>query len=58
MVLVCFYSRRKKHERVEAREPQSGWAAPPLDNEYFCNAEEGQNKVARWVGYIFPTPLS
>ena len=30
----------------------------PQHNEYFCNAEEGQNKVARWVGYIFPVPLS
>ena len=29
----------------------------PLHNEYFCNAEEEQKKAARWVGYIFPTPL-
>ena len=29
----------------------------PLHNEYFCNAEEGQNKAAKWVGYILPTPL-
>ena len=28
----------------------------PSHNEYFCNAEEGQNKAAEWVGYIFPTP--
>ena len=26
MVLVCSYSRRRKYERVSAREPQSGWA--------------------------------
>ena len=28
----------------------------PLDNEYFCNAEEGQNKAAELVGYILPVP--
>ena len=27
-----------------------------LGNEYFCNAEEGQNKAAEWVGYTFPDP--
>ncbi|MEM8527948.1 MAG: hypothetical protein AAGG68_25125 [Bacteroidota bacterium] len=32
-------------------------------DEYFRNAEEGQNKAAEWVelarmGYILPTPLS
>jgi len=30
--------------------------ATPLGNEPFCKAEEGQNKVAEWVGYIFSTP--
>ena len=30
----------------------------PSHNEYFCNAEEGQNKATRWVGYILPVPLS
>ncbi len=29
----------------------------PKHNEYFCNAEEAQNKAAEWVGYIFPAPL-
>ena len=29
----------------------------PLHNEYFRNAEEGQNKAAEWAGYIFPNPL-
>ena len=28
----------------------------PSHNEYFSNVEEGQNKVAELVGYIFPTP--
>jgi len=31
---------------------------PPSGNEYFCNAEEEQNKASEWVGYIFPTPLN
>gem|GEM_PF-5952735 len=30
----------------------------PLHNEYFSNAEEGQNKVAELVGYILPVSLS
>jgi len=30
---------------------------PPLGNEYFDNAVEGETKAAEWVGYIFPTPL-
>jgi len=29
----------------------------PSHNEYFSNAEEGQNKATELVGYIFPTPL-
>ena len=30
----------------------------PLHNEYFCNAEEGQKKAVRWVGYILPVPFN
>ncbi len=29
----------------------------PSHNEYFSNAEEGQKKAVRWVGYILPVPL-
>jgi len=30
----------------------------PSGNEYFSNAEEEQNKTARWVGYIFLIPYT
>ena len=29
-----------------------------MGNEYFSNDEEGQNKAAELVGYIFPVPSS
>ena len=29
----------------------------PSHNEYFSNDEDGQNKAAELVGYIFPVPL-
>jgi len=29
----------------------------PLHNEYFCNAEEEQNKAIVLVGYILPVLL-
>jgi len=42
MVLVCLIQCTKNGVRTD---------------KYFSNDEEGQTKAARWVGYIFSSPL-
>ena len=45
VILFCSYARRQKHERVEAREPQSGWAAPLWVMSILTTQQKGKRKL-------------